>query len=449
MLSSLTALWERLRTDIPFLPKLLALWEHVRTSLWFLPGLMILGAVLFAWLALKVRIELDSPGAVWWINQGSANEAGELLAALLTSLITMTTLAISITMVVLTLAAGQLGPRLIRSFVADRRTQGVLGLFIATVVYILLIFRLLDSELSKDSVPHFAVTAANVLTLVCLLALLFYVHHLSRSIVSDTVVNRVGEDLDHAIRHNLRETEEVPSLSVHPSRDKPARFSLQSSGYVQAIDYHALVAALADRDALMEFQVRPGHHVLRGRTHANIWPAAALDDDLSGAIADAIVVGRERTPVQDIEFYVRQLVEIALRALSPSVNDPFTAIAVVDRIGASLSLAMRRGDPRRLWTDAEGNVRLIAATSSFRGLVDLSYNQIRQAAASHTDVLVRLIDTLGGLAEAPHSEEQRDALRHHMEAVMETGRLSIRHSSDLAALEARYEHAKARAEGTR
>ena len=183
------------------LPKLAALWESVRTSLWFLPGLMILGAILAAWIALSIDIRTgDAVGSVWWLNQGSAGEASSLLSALLTSLITMATLVISITMVVLTLAAGQLGPRLIRSFVGDRRTQGVLGLFIGTVVYILLIFRLLDSSLPKEAVPHFAVTAASVLVFLCLLTLLFYVHHLSRSIVADTMVNRVGRDLDSAIR---------------------------------------------------------------------------------------------------------------------------------------------------------------------------------------------------------------------------------------------------------
>ncbi len=419
------------------LTRLAALWDSIRTSLWFLPGLMILGAVLLAWLALQVEIDVKASGFVWWINQGSAKEAGELLAALLTSLITMATLVISITMVVLALAAGQLGPRLIRSFVADRQTQGVLGLFIATVVYILLIFRLLDSELSTDAVPHFAVTLASALTFVCLLTLLFYVHHLARSIVSDTVINRVGKDLDRTLRHNLREADKLPVLFAHGSDEAPGLFACHASGYVQAIDYDGLAEAASARDAIVELLVRPGHHVLEARICARVWPEAALDDELSSAISDAVVVGRERTPVQDIEFFVRQLVEVALRALSPGINDPFTAIAVIDRLGGSLALAMQRGNPQKLWADTDGKVRLIAETSTFDGLADLSFNQIRQAAASHPDVLIRLVDTLGALAEAPRTREQAAALHRHLDAVMETGRLSIRHAADLAALEAR------------
>jgi uncharacterized membrane protein len=423
------------------LPKLAALWERIRTSLWFLPGIMILCAVLFAWLAVHVDIETDDSGSVWWLNQGGAGEAESLLGALLTALITMATLVISITMVVLTLAAAQLGPRLIRSFVGDRRTQAVLGLFIATVVYILLIFRLLDSELPKESVPHFAVTMASVLVLVCLLTLLFFLNHLARSIVADTVVNRVGQDLDRAIENNLRNAEDIPPLFAHYEDEPPALFGLSQSGYIQAVDYHALVAAAAEHDALIELLVRPGHHVLKDRTHARVWPEAALDDSLRDGIANALVVGRERTPVQDIEFSARQLVEVALRALSPGVNDPFTAIAVIDRIGASLASAMQRGDARKIWSDADGKVRLLAATSSFDGLVDLSFNQIRQASDAHPDVLIHLLDTLGALAANPRTEEQARALRRHMEAVMETGRRSISHSGDLAVLRERYEAA--------
>src|SRR5688500_9525685 len=112
---------------------------------------MTLAAIVCAWLAVQVEIDLDASGPLWWLNQGNADQASDLLGSLLGSLITMTTLVISITMVVLTLAAGQLGPRLIRSFVGDRRTQAVLGLFIATIVYILLVFRLLDSDLSRDA----------------------------------------------------------------------------------------------------------------------------------------------------------------------------------------------------------------------------------------------------------------------------------------------------------
>lgn len=420
------------------LTKIAALWERIRTSLWFLPGLMIAGAVFLAWLALQVKLDLQESGFLWWINQGSAEEAGRLLAALLTSLITMATLVISITMVVLTLAAAQLGPRLIRSFVGDRRTQGVLGLFIATVVYILLIFRLLDSELPKDAVPHFAVTLASVLVFACLLTLLFYLNHLARSIVADTMVNRVGQDLDRAIQRNLRAADAEPMSDLPRPSEPPAPYAATASGYVQAVDYEGMAEALSGHDAVGELLVRPGHHLLQGHACMHVWPAKALDDELGGAIGRALVIGAQRTPVQDIEFYVRQLVEVALRALSPGINDPFTAIAVIDRLATSLALVMRRGEPQSVWSDAEDRARLRAAASSFDGVADLSLNQIRQAAASRSDVLIHMTDTLVSLVGLSRTPVQSAVLRRHADAVMETARLSIRHSSDLAEHERRY-----------
>ncbi len=162
------------------------------------------------------------------------------------------------------------------------------------------------------------------------------------------------------------------------------------------------------------------------------------NDGLRSAIVAAVTVGRERTAVQDVEFSIRQLVEVALRALSPGINDPFTACAVVDRLAASLAQAMKRGDAQKIWNDDKGGARVSASASTFDGLVDLSFNQLRQAAAAHPDVLIRLVDALGALAETPRTDKQAATLRRHIEAVMETARLSVTHPGDLAALESRY-----------
>lgn len=422
-----------------------ALRERVRTSLWFLPGLMIAAAAISAWLAVKVKIDLKASGPVWWLNQGSAAEASDLLAALLTSLITMATLVISITMVVLTLAAAQLGPRLIRNFVGDARTQAVLGLFVSTIVYILLIFRLLDSDFEEAAVPHFAVTLATALVFACLLTLLFYVHHLSRSIVADNVVNRVGDELDRAIRHELREPEAAGHASAPEYDEAYASYGLPESGYVQAIDYGGLVRAAEERDALVELTFRPGHHVLQQRQLARVRPAFALDAAFGAAIAAAVTVGRERTAHQDIEFSLRQLVEIALRALSPGTNDPFTAIAAIDRLAASLALAMTRGAAKPLWCGKSGKVRVIAAAPTFDGIVDLSFNQIREAAADKPAVLIALADALGALASNPERAEHSAVLARHVDKVLESGSRAIITPSDLVDLELRCRAALAKA----
>ena len=172
--------------DVTKYDRLLNLWFRLRTSLWFIPILMTLGAGAIAVLALRIDSDLLPEGErVWWLYSGNPESASDLLSTLLSSIITMATLAISITMVVLTLAASQLGPRLIRSFIGNRRTQASLGFFIMTIVYLLLVYRRVDDSMAADNVPHVAITMGSVLSLVCVFLLLFYVHHLASSIVSE------------------------------------------------------------------------------------------------------------------------------------------------------------------------------------------------------------------------------------------------------------------------
>lgn len=424
------------------LARLMQRWEQVRTSLWFLPALMVAGAVLLAWLAMQIRLEIDASSPVWWLNQGSAEEAGSLLSALLSSLITMATLVVSITMVVLTLAAAQLGPRLIRSFAGDWRTQAVLGLFIGTIVYILLIYRMLDSDLDRSAVPHAAITLSSLLVFVCLVTLLFYIHHLSRSIVADAVVQRVGADLDNAILRATRPSDAAADGRAEVPSSAPAALGLDRSGYVQTIDYPGIVSAAREHDAFVRLLVRPGHLVIRDRRHFEVWPPEKADP-IHTRLLSAVVVGGERTASQDVEFAIRQLVEIALRALSPGINDPYTANAVIDRLGISIAGGSDRTPPQEVWEDEDGVVRLVAAVSDFRGIVDLSFDQIRQAASGNTAVLIRLADVLGVLLEAPLDDERRRIFLGHLEKVLETGRGSIRVAADLAALERRCNAAQA------
>jgi uncharacterized membrane protein len=341
-------------------------------------------------------------------SPGSAQDASELLSSLLSSLITMATLTISITMVVLTLAAGQLGPRLI-----------------GTIVYLLMVLRLIQDDAPADQVPHFAVTGATVLVLLCVFTLLFYVHHLARSIIADTVINRVGRELDEAIQAFLP-SEAAPESGARISPDEgPTRFGFEQSGYVQAIDVKGLAKAAEDTDAHIELMFRPGHHLLRGGAHIHVRPAHALTDSLRFAIENAVILGEERTPVQDIEFAVRQLVDVALRALSPGMNDPFTAIAVVDRLGASLALLLRHPDARSVWADRVGRTRLTTLSSDFAGIADVGFNHIRQAATNQPSVLIRMLEKIGQLALVTQTSEQRAALLQHANMIAEAGRRSL------------------------
>lgn len=425
------------------LPRFEAFWDRLHTSLWFVPVVMSLGAMVLALGGLQVRLGFGSDGTrIWWLHQGNGSDARSLLTGLMSSMITMASLVISITMVVLTLAAGQLGPRLIRSFMADGRTQAVLGFFIATIVYLLVLLSTLDGKLQEGQVPHLAVTAGVALVLLCVFTLLFYVHHLARSIVADTVVARVGRDLDRAIRAQMPQGE-VPAPAWTAPHDLAGTCGLERGGYVQLMDFDALARVAAERDAVLELLCRPGHHLLGGGLHLRVWPAEAADAEMTEALRSAAMMGEESTASEDVEFAARQLVEIALRALSPGINDPYTAVAVIDRLGEAMAVAMTLPEPRRVWVDETGRPRLYAPVPGFESLIDVAFNQIRQAATRSPAVLMRLLEKLGQLAEQARNGTQRRSIGRHVGMVADAGRAAIAEPHDLEALELRYTAAMA------
>jgi len=185
--------------------------------------------------------------------------------------------------------------------------------------------------------------------------------------------------------------------------------------------------------------IRAGQHAVPGLVAAHVVPDTADEDGaLCKAVQNAIIVGRERTAVQDLEFSVRQLVEIALRALSPGINDPYTATAVVDRLTLSLASMMARGDARSVWEDAEGEVRLVATVSTFEGVADEAFNQIRQQASPA--VLIRMAECIGKLLQQA-DDRSRPPLERHLRLVVEAGRRNIAAEQDLAELQARADFA--------
>ena len=416
------------------LDKLANILNRLRQSLWLLPGAMSAGGVVMAWFLLSSGFEayVTDPGTRWWLFSGDAGTARDLLSSLLSGLITMTSLVVSITMVVLSLAAGQLGPRLIISFIRDRQIQVVLGLFMGTIVYTLLVLRSVSDEFGPGAIPHIAVAVASALMLLCLFALLFYVHKIARSIIADTVVREVADALEHAIVRAPLDRLDPPEQDPDPRRF-PTRtpVSVGVAGYVQVIDYAQLVRLAAKEDVVIEAKVRAGHFVLRGGDHLEILSNGPVPDSFPDELRKAFVIGPERTSTQDIEYSVRQLVEIAVRALSPGVNDPFTALAVINRLGAALECAAGQPEPPSSHVDDKGIVRVRAHTTNFVGLLDASFNQIRQAATGNAAVLIQMGDTIGQLAAVVDDPARRAGLLAHLQKIERAARRSLPDPADL------------------
>ncbi|WP_207461652.1 DUF2254 domain-containing protein [Azospirillum sp. SYSU D00513] len=429
------------------LNRLITVWDSVRTSLWFLPALMTFvgGALGFAMLGVDAGHGEEDAVRSWWMNKGDGEDVRNLLSTLLTSVIAMASIVFSVTVVALTLAANQYGSRLVRAFRADLRNQATLGTFVMTIVYCLIVLRDVRGAADIHEVPHAAVTVGTGLSLLCVLALLAFIQGVSRSIVADELVKRVGHDLDEAVEE-LPELKDAPAPEHQdpgPSRDvhaEAAQLALPWDGYVQAIDYDGLVGWAERQGAVIRMDFRPGDFVALGDRRIAIHPpqaaeAVAKDGRLSGEVAGFVVVGEERTPTQDIEFAIRQLVEVAVRALSPGINDPFTATAAIDRLRTALSRAMGRCLPSELLRGRDGTVRVITEASTYTGIIDSAFNQIRQAGSGMPAVVIHMLEAIARIAEHTRLDEQREALARHARMIAAAGLRASEEPFDRADIE--------------
>jgi uncharacterized membrane protein len=388
--------------------------DWLRARLWLIPALMSVAAVASVFVLLSAGQIVPTPDGKlpWWLFSGDASTARDLLSTLLSGMITMTSLVVSITIVVLSLAAGQLGPRLIWNFIGDRQIQSVIGLFIATILYILLVLRSINEALGPEHVPQVAVTIASALAIACMFALLFLVNKLARSIVSDTIVREVADRLDAAISLLPCKPASGERDATEFGIDTSAKVAFVKSGYVQFADYDTICDFASERDVLVRVNVRPGEFALRGSIAVSIEGRNAVTPDKIDRLLGAISLGPERTPSQDLEYSVRQLVEVAVRALSPSLNDPFTAIAVIDRLASALESLASRAPPRSEFRDSDGRLRVVSSRTGFADFFDAALSPIRRAAAGHVIVLVRLACRMADLFAIVPPSNREPILKH-------------------------------------
>jgi uncharacterized membrane protein len=322
----------------------------------------------------------------------------------------------------------------------------VLGAFLGTFAYALVVLRTVRSVEEGAFVPHLGVTGAMVLALLCVGTLVWFVHHIATGINVETVIELVHEDLSAAIsRLTLDQLDPAPPPASPPS-DGGIPVVSRGGGYLRALDDGALADWAAEQDATLVLLVRPGDYVFPGSPVAELSPAARAEA-AEEAVADALSLGTRQAATQDLEFAVRQLVEVAVRALSPGINDPFTAMAVLDRLGAVLCEVA----PRHLVGGAvlRGGRAVLRRrrVTDYDGLCDAMFHMIRQyAAAGSPAVLIRLLETLTRVAAVEARPERRAALRRHADLALAAGRAGTRDTAALADLEARHRDLRATGE---
>jgi uncharacterized membrane protein len=421
------------------------LWESLFSSLWFVPGLMTFLALCLAFAAIAVDTALD--GSAGWAYGGGPEGARELLSAIASSMITVAGVSFSVMIVALTLASQQFGPRLLRNFMRDTGNQIVLGTFIATFTYCLLVLRTVRSD-ESDFVPHVSVTLAIVFALASLGVLIYFIHHAAVSIQAPELIAMVAKDLHEGIERlypeqlgqsSASELEELPD-TIEAFETKGHAISTTEAGYLQSVDDDRLMTIAREKDLVVLLKCRPGDFVIEDEEIARARPADRMDGATVEALRGAFIFGSQRTHLQDVEFSLQQLVEVAVRALSPSVNDPFTALNCIDRIAAVLSVLARRSFPSPYRRDADGSLRVVAPRTSFAGILSLAFDPIRQYGRTSVPVNLGLLDAIVKIATRVKRDGDRTALLNQA-LMIERGSASLPEERDREAVRARFEAA--------
>lgn len=426
---------------------LLRHWDSLRTNYWFLPALMAATAAVVAVFApaLDRFAQEHAPGTWDWAYSGGPEGARAVLSTVAGSMITVAGTVFSITIVALTLASGQFGPRLLRNFIRDRSNQFVLGVFTATFIYCLLVLRTVRGTDHHLFVPGISVTIGIVLALLDLGVLIYFIHHVAISIQVTQVIAVVNKELHETIdRLWPEEVGEGPptesqSETPPPTQEREAApIAAHSSGYVDTIDGDALLKLAQDRDLVIRLKRRPGHFVVKGSALAMVSPNSETHEELEKLINGVFILSAHRTPFQDVEFAIDQLVEIAVRALSPGINDPFTAMTCIDRLGEALCRLAKRTVPSPYRYNDQKQLRVIAYAADFESVVDAAFNQIRQYGRSSAAVLIRMLETLAVVANHTLREADRAALARHAKLVQKAAHGGIPEEEDRKDVEERF-----------
>jgi uncharacterized membrane protein len=421
--------------------------EYLGTSFWFLPLMIILAMIALATLNVWIdtRFEDELSEVAGFLFSGGPESARSILSTIAGGMLGVAGTVFSITLVVLTLATNSLGPRLLRHFMHDRLNQVVLGAYVATFVYGLLVLGTIQSDPENEFVPRLSILVGMTVAVANIFLLIVFIHHISVSIQADQVVSDVAENLDQTVRKlypesmgQSPESESVDLSFYHTEYPEKQDVPCSRSGYVQSVDVDRLIPWCVEHDVWVELRLRPGDYAIRDLPIARLYAKQSMEPETAIQLEQFLYYGDKRTPLQDAEFAVHQVVEVAARALSPGVNDPYTAITCIDKLTSVLAYLVRAKFPIPYRQDAEGQFRVLARTLDFEGMLDAAFHQIRQFGASSPAVIIRLMDRLVTLYRIAPEGAPRKAILRHARMVHRAGENHLEEPNDRRDLRQRY-----------
>ena len=431
-----------------------ALRDGARTQLWPIPTVGVLAALALGVTLPRVDRSIDPrlPDQASYLFTGGADSARSVLEAISGSLITVTSLTFSLTVVTLQLASSQFSPRLLRTFTRDLVVQGTLALFLGTFTYSLTVLRTVRTGDAgrTEFVPGIAVTVAFLLALASVIGLVLFLAHLTRTIRVESMLRSVHQDASATAEAELEISEDQPfSLAGLPPADVARPILADSSGFLVSVDAEAILASAVEADAVVMLLASPGSSIVSGVPIGAVWSRAAtrLDDssfdDIGDGVRRAVRTGFERTSTQDVSFGLRQLTDVALKALSPGINDPTTAVHALGHSSALLGELSHRDLGPGIRRDEDHAVRVILRRPGLEELLDLAIAQPARYGAEEPAVLHRILALLEELAWTcrPHQKPAIRAQVTRLTRLVENSALAAEDRTSLTASAARAESA--------
>tara|TARA_R110001599_G_scaffold159052_1_gene346117 strand:+ start:144367 stop:145686 length:1320 start_codon:yes stop_codon:yes gene_type:complete len=403
--------------------------DELGETFWLVPAAMVSAGILIALLLLYV----DRIGLVptWllesdWLYNGGVTGARTLLGTVAASTIGVAGTVFSITIAALSLAAGQMGPRLLRNFTRDRGNQVTLGAFLGTFCYSLMVLRSVRTQDEGVFIPHIALAFGMLLALACVATLVYFVGHMASRINVDTVIELVSGDIRVAMRGLLTDKQQVDAPDPHFWKNATPIVDARC-GYLQQLDEEGLADWACRHGTAIRLLARRGDYISPGTPIAVMTAHVA---DAETAIHNATALGASRGSAGDAEHAIRQLVEVAVRALSPGINDPHTAMSVLDRLGAVLCEMAGSQLPTGVWVREE-KIVLVVPNISYESLVAVMFHMIRQNAGGSTSVIIKMLDVLSVAMSCENDEKRRAVLLHHGDLVWQDAQNTIENQDDL------------------
>ena len=414
-------------------------WDRLKVSFWFAPLVMSLGAILLAW-------------AMYWVDDRIPNEAlqnsrfvlsgtpGEMRSALLNMAGTvLATAGVVFTLLTLPLStvAAQYGSRLLRVFLGDRTTQFVLGMFVGTFVYCMASALAIPSANVNPEGPQLTATVAVYLLLATFATLILLVQHISTMLQAPNIAAAAGAELREVVsaelssgiasgnggQHPLASPPESQGMPDAPGEEEGYPVRARRTGYVQYVDADILRTLAEEKNLVIRLLHKPGRHVRSGAVLALVVagqpgaPAGRVDEQAGNLMRRAFQIGNGRTPTQDLEYAVNQLAEMAVRAMSPAINDPFTAMTCLDHMGDGLVMFLQRGERGSHYYDRSGKLRLVLEPVTFGELLGAAFDMLRHASCDNASVLLHMLAVIDAISQEAQAPEARRLLLRHVSLI--------------------------------